>query len=175
MLAEEATDELMKLPDARLVPSMAHLSQLFHFDEKIRFFLRERISKSPLESSDLSLDDGLVYMANAGILAAAERDQELAEAIAGAVLALAPSLSEGTTVSRGLQSLLIASAAFEEEGSWSEWLKDRIAGFAARLPAGKASDRLYHQLDELKKVIGLNDGITSRGQAIASAAASFLQ
>jgi hypothetical protein len=55
-------------------------------------------------------------LAKAGLVAAAERDQKLAQTIAASVLTLAPSMKEGA-VSVGLQALLVAGAAFEEEGA----------------------------------------------------------
>lgn len=55
----------------------------------------------------------------------------------------------------GFQGLLIASAAFEEEEAWAEWLKEQLSRLAGLLPAGKASSRLYYELQELKKVTKL--------------------
>ena len=168
VLKEEYKEQLMKLSGDLLLSNMVRLSQLFHLDEETRSTLCEAVSKCPIES------DGpgpVHYLINAGLVAAAERDQKLAQTIAASLLTLAPDLKEDA-VSLGLQALLIAGAAFEEEGSWAEWLKVQLSAFAARLPAGKASAGLYAQLQELKKVTKLELGIYSQAEALASAGAS---
>jgi hypothetical protein len=174
VLEEEQREKLLKLPADLLLSNLVYLSQLFHLDEEIRSVLREIISNNAL-GEELGPEDRLARLVNAGLVAAAERDRELAQAIAGAVLALAPSLQESSTVSLGFQAFLIASAAFEEESSWAGWLKERLAELAALLPAGKASTRLYHELQELDKVVKLDLDITNLAKALASAAASFLE
>jgi len=175
MLEEDFKDWLVKLSADRLLNAMVNLSQLFHFDEETRAIFRETASKIPLESDGLGAEERLSRLAHAGAVAAAERDRGLAQAIAGAVFTLAPSLQEGATVSLAVQGLLIASAAFEEESAWAEWLREQLSRLAGLLPAGKASRQLYHELQELKKVTKLELGITSQAEALASAAASFLE
>jgi hypothetical protein len=161
----------VKLPTDQLLISMVNLSQLFYFDDETRSLLREAISQ-PIDSDSLTTEERLSRLAHAGVVAAAARDQELAQAIAEAVLTKAPSLQEGA-VYLVVQGLLIASAAFEEEGTWAEWLKEQLSRLARLLPAGKALSQLYHELQQLKKVTKLELGITSRAEVLASAAASF--
>lgn len=171
-LDEETKDELLQLSGDLLVSNIVNLSQVFHLDEVTRLALREVISKSYSESENQDTADRLARLMKAGIVAAAERDRELAQAIAAAVLAIAPSLLEGTNVAMGLEALLLAGAAFEEERASAEWLNEQILGFAGRLPAGKSSAGLYNQLQELKKVTKLELSICSRAEALASAAAT---
>lgn len=175
VLAEETKDELIKLPGNRLMTSMINLSQLVHFDEETRSLLRETISKLPLEGDSIDPEERLSRLGHAGVVAAAERDRELAQAIARAILVLAPSLREGAIVFLAVQGLLIASAAFEEEGAWADWLREQLSRLAGLLPAGKASSELFRELQELKTVTKLELGITSRAEAIASAGAAFLE
>jgi len=174
VLAEDYKDRLVKLPADRLLNSMVNLSQLFHFDEETRTLLRESVLQQP-KGDGINTEEGLWRLAHAGVVAAAERDRELAKAIAEAVLALAPSVREGTLVFLAVQGLLIASAAFEEEGAWAERLREQLSRLAGLLPAGKASSELFRELQELKTVTRLELGITSRAEAIASAGASFLE
>jgi tetratricopeptide (TPR) repeat protein len=171
-LDEETRDKLLQLSDDLLLSNVVNLSQLFHLDERVRSALREMVSKSHSESETLGTKERLARLVQAGVAAAAERDRELAQAIAASVLAMAPGLLEGTDVAVGLHALLIAGAAFEEEGAWAEWLNEQLAGFASRLPAGKSSANLYSQLQELKKVTKLELGICNRAEALASAAAT---
>lgn len=90
LLEEEHKEKLLNLPTDHLLANMVNLSQLFHLDEETRSFFREMVLKSPPESDGLSPEEHLVRLAHAGLVAAAERDGELAQAIAGAILALAP-------------------------------------------------------------------------------------
>lgn len=174
MLPEDSKDRLVTLPADRLLTSMVNLSQLFHFDEETRSLLRETISKPSLESDGIGPEERLSRLAHAGVVAAAGRDRELAQALAGAVLVLAPSLQEDSSVRLAVHGLLVASAAFKEEDAWAVWLREQLSRLAGLLPAGKASSRLYHELQELREVTKLDLGITSRAEALASAAASFL-
>jgi hypothetical protein len=174
-LPADTKDRLVKLPSDRLLISMVNLSQLAHFDEETRSLFRETISKFPLESDGIDFEERLSRLVHAGVVAAAERDQDLAQAIAGAALTLMHSQQEDVTVFLAVQGLLIASAAFEEEDAWAEWLREQLSRLAGLLPAGKASSRLYHELRELKKVTKLDLGITGRAEVLASAGAAFLE
>lgn len=173
VLEQRTKDEIIKLSGERLLSNMATLAQFFHFDEETLSFLHEVISNCSPENIASGPEDRLWQLANAGLVAAAERDQNLASAIAEGVFSLAPALQEGA-VSLALQDLLIASAAFEEEAPWAEWLEEQLARLAGLLPAGKATSRLYDVLQALKGVMKLHLGITVRAEALASAASSFL-
>ncbi|HYO15811.1 MAG TPA: hypothetical protein VE685_21640, partial [Thermoanaerobaculia bacterium] len=168
-LVEDSKDALLKLSGDLLLSNMLTLSQIFHFDRDTMSYFREVIAKIDSEDGNFSPEERLV---NAGFVAAAQRDSELAEAIAEAVFTRASGLQGPNPVVLGLQALVIASAAFEEENAWAAWLKEKLSEFAGRLPAGKASALLYHQLQELKKVTKLNLGVYSRAEALASAGAS---
>jgi hypothetical protein len=170
-LDEATRDKLTQLSGDLRLFNLANLSQVFHFDEGVRSTLRETVLESHSESGTLSTDERLSHLTQAGIVAAAERDQELAQAIATVVLGMAPALIENIDISVGLQALMIAGAAFEEENAWAKWLSEQFFELAARIPAGKSSASLYNQLQELKKVTKLELGICNRAEALASAAA----
>ncbi len=69
-----------------------------------------------------------------------------------------------------LHALLIASAAFQHEDKWAEWLEKQFTEAAIRLPAGEPSKIFLEHLQEIKKVLKLNLGIHIRAEALASAA-----
>ena len=109
-------------------------------------------------------------LTDAALVACAQRDVELASAIASAVIATAPWAHSDAHVRSILQTLMIAGAAFASENEWAEWLERQLAEVAIRLPAGEPSKMFIARLQELKKVLKLNLGIHVRAEALASAA-----
>jgi hypothetical protein len=67
-------------------------------------------------------------------------------------------------------ALLLASAAWQNEVEWAEWLERQLAEVAIRLPTGEPSKMFLARLQELRKVLKLNLGIHIRAEALASAA-----
>ena len=106
----------------------------------------------------------------AGLVAAAERDQGVAATVAAAAVALAPSLREVTDVARLFNNVVMASAAFEDEGEWAAWLSARLADLAERVPAGSPALVFWHCLEHLKRVTKLALSLGLRAATVASAA-----
>ncbi len=104
------------------------------------------------------------------MVAAAQRDVELARAIGARVLSAAPAADSGDEAVATLRVLLLAGAAFENEEEWVEWLEQRLFELAARLPTGEPSQVFLRHMDELKKMLDLTLAIHARAEAMASAA-----
>ncbi|MGH7489844.1 MAG: hypothetical protein ACREMY_30195, partial [bacterium] len=71
----------------------------------------------------------------------------------------------------GLEILLAAGAAIEDENAWSVWLEEQLAQFALRLPVREPSAVLWNQIQSLKTLTKLSLRTFNRAEAIASAAA----
>jgi hypothetical protein len=123
-----------------------------------------------IASEEAGLDERIGRLVDAGLVACAQRDEALANAIAATVVAAAQRIHSGLDARRILQALLIASAAFQNEDAWAEWLGQQLAEVAIRLPAGEPSKMFLEHLQELKKVLKLNLGIHVRAEALALAA-----
>jgi hypothetical protein len=167
---ERFQGDLANDPDASTLTTLAYLSQRFDLGEELLTKMREMITQSTFANEETGLDERLGRLVDAGLIACAQRDGELANAIASTVVAAAQWAQSGPDASRILPALLIASAAFQNEDAWAEWLEKQLTEVALRLPAGESSKEFLAHLRELKKVLKLNFGIHARAEALASAA-----
>jgi hypothetical protein len=117
-----------------------------------------------------SEDEHIGRLTDAGFVACAQRDRELASAIGSTIVTMAPWARSGSDTGQILQALLIAGAAFQHEDAWAKWLERHLTEVAIRLPAGEPSKVFLEHLQELKKVLKLQLGIHVRAEALASAA-----
>jgi hypothetical protein len=111
----------------------------------------------------------LSRLGHASLVAAAERDRELADAVATGAVALAPRLTAPVEIARLFDSLLIAAAAMQEEAAWADWLQRYLGELAKHVPAGQAALVYWHHLDFLQRVTKLELGIGAQAAALASA------
>ncbi len=119
---------------------------------------------------EMRLDERIGRLIDAGLVAGAQRDEELASVIASTVVGMAHRVRSGSETVDILRALLSAGAAFPHEDRWTEWFERQLADMASRLPAGEPSKTLFAHLQELKKVLKLNLGIHVRAEALALAA-----
>ena len=165
-----AAVELANDPTTPVLSLLAHLSQHFDLGEALLTRMREAIVRIALANEETSLDAHIGRLTDAALVVCAQRDVELASAIASTVIALAHWARSEFDTRRILQALLLASAALQNEAEWAEWLERQLTEAAFRLPAGEPSKAFFAHLQELKKVLKLNLGIHVRAEALASAA-----
>ena len=173
MIPAERNDEVIKALNTK---SLAHssymaacLSQFFELGDDVLDSLQELcagISGSEEEVERRQQFEALLHLC---FVAVAQRDAELAQSIFKRVKQLALRSREAE-VPAVLQVVVFASAAIENEDAWVVWLESRLFDLASCVPAGKCSQALLEQLNELKKVLDLTLGIHSRAEAMASAA-----
>jgi hypothetical protein len=156
--------------DASILTTLAYLSQRFDLGAELLTQMRDMITRSAFASEETGLDERLGRLVDASLIACAQRDGELANAIASTVVAAAQWAHSSSDVRRILRALLIASAAFQNEDAWAEWLEGQLTEVAFRLSAGELSKEFLVHLRELKKVLKLSLGIHVRAEALASAA-----
>jgi AAA domain len=159
---ELSTTVAEELPAALLA-----CSRLFRLTEE----LRSRLSASIAVDTTPDLDPRrqLARLEYAGLVAAAECDRELADAIAAVAARLASSVQDAADAGTLFKCLLVAAAAVKDEPEWGDWLKVRCADVGARLPAGRAASVYWHWLQQLKQVTRLQLGIERQAEAVASA------
>jgi hypothetical protein len=78
------------------------------------------IARRAFASEEVRLDERIGRLINAGLVAGAQRDEELASGIASTVVRLAPRVHSGSETIDILQALLGAGTAFECEDAWAE-------------------------------------------------------
>jgi hypothetical protein len=167
---QKLAEDLANNPDAAILSTLAYLAQRYDLGEELLARIREMIKRTGSASEETGLDKRIARLSDAGFVASAQRDEELANTIASAVVAMAHRAHSGSGSIKILQALLIAGAAFQREDTWAEWLERHLTEVASRLPPGEASKVFLMHLQELKKVVKLNLGIHIRAEALASAA-----
>jgi hypothetical protein len=165
-----AAEELANDPATPILSTLAYFSQRFDLGEKLLVRMREAITQIAVASTEKSLEERIGRLMDAALVACAQRDVELTSAIASTVVAMAHSARSESNIRTIFHALLLASAAWQNEAEWAEWLERQLAETALRLPAGEPSQALFAYLQELKKVLKLNLGIHVRAEALASAA-----
>lgn len=172
-LPDDLKEQLLSLDEDLWLENLAMLSQRFALPEDLKSSLRDVISREIPHNEESAIEKTLTRLWKSGMIAAAERDAEIAESIAAAMLRVASGVQkEETFVWYMVETLLRAAAAFEEESACADWLEAQLFGLANRLPEGEMSTLLWQHMQELKKVTRLELGIFRRAEAVASAAAS---
>lgn len=167
---EKFKEDLNNNPDATILTILAYLSQRFDLGEELLAQMREMITRNTLAREETGLDERIGRLIDAGLVACAQRDEALANAIASTVVTAAHWAQSDSDTRKILRILLITSTAFENEDAWAEWLERQLAELAFRLPAGEPSKMFLEHLYELKRVLKLDLGIHCRAEALASAA-----
>jgi hypothetical protein len=167
---QKFAEDLANTPDVAILSTLAYLSQRYDLGEALLVRMREMIERTAFASAEMRLDERIGRLIDAGLVAGAQRDEELASVIASTVVGMAHRVHSGSETVDILQALLSAGAAFQGEDAWAEWLERQLTEIAIRLPAGEPSRTLFAHLQELKKVLKLNLGIHVRAEALVSAA-----
>jgi hypothetical protein len=165
-----ATEALATDPATPVLSLLAHLSQHFDLGDALLVRIRRAIAQIALMSAETSLEARLGRLTDTALIACAQRDVELASTIASTVVATAHSARVESHTRLIFHILLLASAAWQNEGEWAEWLERQLTETALRLPAGEPSEAFFAYLQELKTVLKLELGIHVRAEALASAA-----
>ena len=149
---------------------LAHLSQLFDLGPEILHRAQSILKNSESGSRLTNPVFDINYLQSASLIAAAQRDVELASAIGDKLLDHASSVRSESDVASIMVVLLIASSAFQNDDTWTKWVENKFAEVAMILSADNLLKVFLRHLQELKKLIKLNKNIISRAEAIASSA-----
>jgi hypothetical protein len=163
----ELGERLRTLPGADLPASLAFHSRTWPVPAEHRARLRGLLATPA--GQDLQLE--LSRLEYSALAAAADRDRELADAVASAGIALAPRVREATDMSRLFHTLVIAAAAVEDETNWAAWLSARLNDLADRIPPGRPALVYWHCLDAIRVLTNVELRVSDpAASAIASAA-----
>jgi len=165
-----ATEALTTDPATPVLSLLAHLSQRFDLGDALLTRIRGAVAQIAVVSAETSGEERIGRLMDTALIACAQRDVELASAIASTVVATAHSARSESDTRRIFHALLLASAAWQNEAEWAEWLEKQFTETALRLPAGEPLDAFFAYLQELKKVLKLELGIHVRAEALAAAA-----
>ena len=166
---DQAVDEKDR---SRYWQGLAIASKLFALDAPILERAQREIRiiiESTIDKLDLA---GTLGQANvASLVAAASRDTKLADAVAEATVAVCPK-SSGMEVLDIVGTVLQAAAARKEHSDWFNWLEDKLAIVAERLPSEILPAYLDH-LDAMETILQADSWFHLRARTIALAGAVF--
>ena len=165
-----ATEALTTDPATPVLSLLAHLSQRFDLCYALLIRIRGAVAQIAVASAETSVEERIGRLMDTALIACAQRDVELASAIASTVVATAHSARSESDTRIIFHTLLLASAAWQNKAEWAEWLERQLTETVFRLPAGEPSEAFFAYLQELKKVLKLELGIHVRAEALASAA-----
>ena len=111
----------------------------------------------------------------ASIVAKANRSTLLADAVADAVTGICRRASNEHHIYMIILICLQAAAALEEHEAWFDWLEERFASIAYRLPGppNKAVRIFLEHLDAMETILPINSWFHRRARSIAAAGAEL--
>lgn len=165
--ADVLASRLADSPGTGAWTQLAHLSQLCGLGEDLRERMRGFLREVRTAAGTEKRHEVFQVLYQACRVAAAHRDEGVADA-AAATLQQQASTADGEDVAGMLDLLLLAGAAFADEGRRSAWLRDRLAELAALLPAAAAA-RLRECLEELRHAAPVNAAVWARAEFISAA------
>ena len=166
----DVLQDLSEHPSGSIWSKLAYFSQCLDLGEKV---LEQACQACVTANFDHDLMKGrkhLDRLFDVSLIAASHRSKDLANSIATIANRRAPSAVTGEAAMAILQIILLASAAFENEGEWVAWTSDHLDRLANTLPCGEATKTFYEHLLEVRKVLPVSSAVTSRAEAAAAAA-----
>jgi hypothetical protein len=154
----------------KILNGLTYFSQYYDLGDKILIKLQEEIEKIVIEIDVKGLPGLLFSVINSAFIAAAHRNVKLSEAIAKRIVMTSDKVNNDYNAINVIQALLIAGASFKDDNQWTNWLEEKLAEVAYRLPIGEQSKLFFSLLQDLKKIFNQKFQITGRAEAIISAA-----
>ena len=172
---EELTKTLKEaVPDISLPASwhfIANASHLYTLGESELGAARGALTRMPHLIDEGEMQNNLLSLEVASIVAKTSRDPVLADAVADAVISVSTKVSNENDIWLILVICLQAAAAFEEHDAWFDWLEERLARIAGCLPGPpNRSVRIFlEHLDAMETILPIGSWFHRRARSIASA------
>ena len=177
--SEELADTLKEaVPNLSLPASwhfIANASHLHALDEFELGAAREALTLIPHLIDEGEMQNDLLSLEVASIVAKTSRDTLLADAIGDAVTSVGTRASNERDIWLILVICLQAAAAFRDHDAWFDWLEERLARIASCLPGPpNRSVRIFlEHLDAMETILPIDSWFHRRARSIASAGAEL--
>ena len=177
--SEELADTLKEvMPDLSLPASWHFIANASHLHALGEFELgaaREALTRLPHLIDEGQMQNDLLSLEVASIVAKTSRDTLLADAIGDAVTSVGTRASNERDIWLILVICLQAAAAFRDHDAWFDWLEERLARIASCLPGHpNRSVRIFlEHLDAMETILPIDSWFHRRARAIASAGAEL--
>ena len=177
--SEELAETLKEaVPDLSLPASwhsIANASHLHALGESELGAAREALTRIPHLIDEGEMQNDLLSLEVASIVAKTSRDTLLADAVADAVTSVSTRASNESDIWSILVVCLQAAAAFRDHDVWFDWLEERLARIASCLPGPpNRSVRIFlEHLDAMETILPIDSWFHRRARSIASAGAEL--
>ena len=172
MTLEEAVPDISLPASWHFIANASHLHAL---GETELGAARDALTRMPDSIDEGEMQNNLLSLEVASIVAKASRDTLLADAVADAVTRVSTRVSNENDIWLILVICLQAAAAFEEHDAWFDWLEERLARIASCLPGPpNRSVRIFlEHLDAMETILPIDSWFHRRARSIASAGAEL--
>ena len=174
-VSEALRETLLDVADPTTWNVIGNASHIFALTDLELTPAREALREIGNRNDDAEMRNFLLSLELASIVAKANHDTLLAEAISDAIAHLSGSILDKDDVWMILPICLQAAAAFEEHDEWFNWLEETLARIANTLP-GLPSRSLWEfleQLDVLETILPIDCWFHRRARSIASVGAEL--
>ena len=168
------------VPDISLPASwhfIANTSHLHALGESELGTARAALDRVPDSIHEWEVQNNLLSLEVASIVAKTNGDTLLADAVADAVTRVSTRVSNENDIWLILVICLQAAAAFKEHDAWFDWLEERLARIAGCLPGRhpNRSVRIFlEHLDAMETILPIDSWFHRRARSIASAGTLLL-
>ena len=172
---EELAETLNEaVPDISLPASwhfIANTSHLHALGESELGTARDALTRLPDSIDEREMQNNLLSLEVASIVAKTNGDTLLADAVADAVTRVSTRASNENDIWLILVICLQAAAAVKEHDAWFDWLEERLARIASCLPGPpNRSVRIFlEHLDAMETILPIDSWFHRRARSIASA------
>ena len=173
--SEELVETLKEaVPDISLPASwhfIANASHLHALSECRLRAARDALARAPDFVDEGDMQNNLLSLEVASIVAKASGDTLLADAVADAVVRVSTRASNENDIWLILAICLQAAAAFGEHNAWFDWLEERLTRIASCLPGppNRSVRILLEHLDAMETILPIDSWFHRRARSIASA------
>ena len=172
--------EMLKqsVPDISLPASwhfIANASHLHKLSDSELAGAREALNQIPQLTDEGDIQDYLLSLEVASILAKASGESLLAESVVDATIKISAKATTENHVWLILVICLQAASVFSEHDVWLDWLEERLARIANRLPGPPSrSVRIFlEHLDAIETILPIDSWFHRRARSIASTGAEL--
>ena len=173
--SEELVETLKEaVPEISLPASwhfIANASHLHALDESGLGAARDALTRIPHFMDEGEMQNILLSLEVASIVAKTSGDTLLADAVADAATSVSTRVSNENDIWLILVICLQAAAAFKEHDAWFDWLEERLARIASCLPGPpNRSVRIFlEHLDAMETILPIDSWFHRRARSMASA------
>lgn len=140
------------------------------FNQSLLDDVVEAVGRIDLVAINVDRERFFESLACAAYIAATQPCEPIAEAVLTSLLSEACNFHDVNEAEAGFMLILMASAAFDDQVIWLEWLETRMTDYALSLSKGEACCQLFGNLETLQVFFPIRERCFGRARKTASSA-----